>query len=538
MKVLQDKNVNVLNETAFREYVSLMLNGLQGIRRTSYKRPTDWLAMPAIGTTEEKVECLIPVYSDNAMNYATVTATGNYSVNWGDGTTENFSSGAVAQHQYSFAGVTNPATSKGYKQAIVTIAPQAGNSLTTLKLNGKHPSASINNLFQDILGNAANLTALEVSDLSKLEVFSFGYNALSDFSGIFYNCLALQDVPMLERFAGSNYSVVLDYVGLAHNHDNDYIKKNAGSISVPALATNGISSVSGSISLASSIIPIADKTLDLGSSTHRLANVYADEVHVGASSLYVNGKQVISDVSDTMTFSTEADKSMNIKTTGAGSISILSDNQVNALAAGGLEWRVPATNPSKNINFTNLSANGNISFSSANQILLNAADSVVVNNVTISGNLTVSGTTTVVNTEQLTIKDNMITLNSSQTGTPPTTLISGIDINRGDAGNYRFIFDELTDSFKVGQVGSLQPVATREDTPTENGVAFWDKTNSKMATSPNLAFDGANLTVSTKRVVTCTSATAFPTTPGFSDMCYRTDLDELYFYQGAVWIQI
>lgn len=79
MKVLQDKNVNVLNETAFREYVSLMLNGLQGIRRTSYKRPTDWLAMPAIGTTEEKVECLIPVYSDNAMNYAPVTATGNYS---------------------------------------------------------------------------------------------------------------------------------------------------------------------------------------------------------------------------------------------------------------------------------------------------------------------------------------------------------------------------------------------------------------------------------------------------------------------------
>ena len=42
----------------------------------------------------------------------------------------------------------------------------------------------------------------------------------------------------------------------------------------------------------------------------------------------------------------------------------------------------------------------------------------------------------------------------------------------------------------------------------------------------------------TKKVVTVSSGAAFPVGPTLGDMCYRTDLDELYFYQGSTWIQI
>ena len=50
--------------------------------------------------------------------------------------------------------------------------------------------------------------------------------------------------------------------------------------------------------------------------------------------------------------------------------------------------------------------------------------------LTVTGNLTVSGTTTTVNTTTLDVEDNIITLNKNQTGTPATTLRSGIEVER------------------------------------------------------------------------------------------------------------
>jgi hypothetical protein len=84
-------------------------------------------------------------------------------------------------------------------------------------------------------------------------------------------------------------------------------------------------------------------------------------------------------------------------------------------------------------------------------------------NVSISGNLTVSGTTTTLNTETVTIEDNIIEINSSQTGTPDNSLVSGIEVNRGDEDNFQFVFVELTDDFRLGKVGDLQPVLTRDE---------------------------------------------------------------------------
>ena len=73
--------------------------------------------------------------------------------------------------------------------------------------------------------------------------------------------------------------------------------------------------------------------------------------------------------------------------------------------------------------------------------------------LTVTGNLTVSGTTTTVNTATLDVEGNIITLNKNQTGTPATTLRSGIEVERGDTANAILQFNENTDKFEFSVDG-------------------------------------------------------------------------------------
>jgi len=352
--------------------------------------------------------------------------------------------------------------------------------------------------------------------------------------------------------------------------------------------------------------------IDIGNSTHRFANVWADEVHVGATSLYVNGKQVISDNSNIMTFTTDVDQGVTLKTTssvngtGNGNLQLASDNQIGFTSKGGIDLTVASTVASKNITITNSSTSG--------QILLNAPTIGVTGKLSVTGDFEVSGTMTTVNTTTVEIADNIIVLNKNQTGSPAGTLVSGLDIERGDDPNYRFAFRESDDTFVIGMVGSLQAVATREDSPIADGVVTWNDAlkrfvtaaketpfNKAFGTSAGTISEGnhihsiyaplaspvftgtvsggglgsAAFTASTAyataaqgtlatnalpassytasdvlskmntanpaaqgRYVICGSGTAFPSTPGFADEFYRTDLDKWYKYNGAAWIQI
>ena len=62
--------------------------------------------------------------------------------------------------------------------------------------------------------------------------------------------------------------------------------------------------------------------------------------------------------------------------------------------------------------------------------------------LTLSGDLTVSGTTTTINTNELTIDDNLITLNSNATGTTTPNVDAGIEIERGSRTNTNIMWDE------------------------------------------------------------------------------------------------
>ncbi len=74
--------------------------------------------------------------------------------------------------------------------------------------------------------------------------------------------------------------------------------------------------------------------------------------------------------------------------------------------------------------------------------------------VTIQGDLTVSGNQTTKNSEVVLIEDNIITLNSNETGTPSED--SGIEVERGTSTNAILYWDESTDRWSQRLAGGTE----------------------------------------------------------------------------------
>jgi hypothetical protein len=121
-------------------------------------------------------------------------------------------------------------------------------------------------------------------------------------------------------------------------------------------------------------------------------------------------------------------------------------------------------------------------------------------NVRIIGDLYVSGTTVTINTKDLNISDNIILLNSGETGSGVTLGTSGIQIDRGYFTDYQIIYQESDDTFRSGEVGSTLAIAHREDTPIDNGVAFWSASNKMFETDTNFTWDGSTLYLDAKDI--------------------------------------
>ena len=171
---------------------------------------------------------------------------------------------------------------------------------------------------------------------------------------------------------------------------------------------------------------------------------------------------------------------------------------------------------------------------------LDAAGGTVSGDLTVSGNLTINGTTTAIDTVNLEIEDNIIVLNKNQTGTPPTSLKSGIEVERGDSDNAILAFNESTDDWEISIDGGTSRTAlalvndsrfltsgektsaTREATSSQNGlmsVAYASKLDGVAANANNYALPtsspsvkggikiGSNLNIASE-VVTVKSATA------------------------------
>lgn len=87
-------------------------------------------------------------------------------------------------------------------------------------------------------------------------------------------------------------------------------------------------------------------------------------------------------------------------------------------------------------------------------------DVTIGNDLTVTGDLVVNGTTTTVNSNTVNIGDNMILLNSDETGAPSQD--AGIEIERGTSSNVSLYWNETADAWYLND-GSAKEIATISD---------------------------------------------------------------------------
>ena len=167
----------------------------------AWVRPADWLTLPTLQATDQKFVGLYPVYNLDS-NWVAIKAQGAYTVDWGDGVIENYANASLATHNYSWSTISDTTLStRGYRQAIVTITPQAGQTLTsiTLAVNPTSLNSSWRPKWLDIaiaMNNSATISGGCLS-LKFLERFRIIGNYIgNNLSSFFESCDEIQSVEM------------------------------------------------------------------------------------------------------------------------------------------------------------------------------------------------------------------------------------------------------------------------------------------------------------------------------------------------------
>lgn len=127
------------------------------------------------------------------------------------------------------------------------------------------------------------------------------------------------------------------------------------------------------------------------------------------------------------------------------------------------------------------------------------ADKTIVGNLTVQGNITQNGSDYITHAEKIYTNNDYIIMREGATGGLGSGY-SGFEVikyNGTDNGRLAIGADGVA---RVGDVGDEQPLATREETPLNNGFAKWDDTNKKFVTttiSSNDLTDKASLATAT-----------------------------------------
>jgi surface protein len=183
---------------------------------SGWVRPSDWIAMPTITPTEQKVAALFLV-GDNDSNFVAFRFSGNHTVDWGDGNIENVAAGVTAEHNYVFSSLSalteiGPVGSK-MRQAMIVITPQSGQNLTSISFDFKHSLLGATTYTTPILEitlSAPNCTTLAIggttANLRLIEQCTIlSHNTISAVN-MFLGCSSLQSVPLFNTATITNMS--------------------------------------------------------------------------------------------------------------------------------------------------------------------------------------------------------------------------------------------------------------------------------------------------------------------------------------------
>lgn len=227
-------------------------------------------------------------------------------------------------------------------------------------------------------------------------------------------------------------------------------------------AAAGSSSVNTS-AITGDILPTTNSVQNIGSPTKRFKGIYVDEAHLSVNTLYLGDTAVLGTTADTVNIKADPGQSINLKTTGVGTSNITSEQGVV----------ISATAADSDVLVQAQGVGGQVRFGANQSVELTApsvnthGDSTISGNQSIAGTLTVTGNVVLngsaftVNSNTVSTVDNIIEVNRGQVGSGVSAGIAGLSINRGDAPAYQMVFDETSDMFKVGMVGSLETLASQ-----------------------------------------------------------------------------
>ena len=183
-----------------------------------WTRPADWLPLPTVVSGDQKVVMLVAVFN-TVGNYLAFSFTGPYTVDWGDGTAPvDYASGVTAQRSFAWGDYSaSTVTSEGFRQAIVTITPQAGQNLNTVNLNLRHstPTVAHSTGVLDVRVGAPYISGFSFNTSNvgfrMLRQFEWvGACSISDFTYMFNNCTSLTSIPALNTAAGTSFAYMFN----------------------------------------------------------------------------------------------------------------------------------------------------------------------------------------------------------------------------------------------------------------------------------------------------------------------------------------
>jgi hypothetical protein len=289
-------------------------------------RPTDWLAMPTGITSANQTFVGLHAVFPSGQNYVAflfTTSTGQYRVDWGDGTVTLHNSNTIAQYEYDFATISNSTlTSRGYKQSMITVTAVSGNLLTcdlqrrfvtspvqnqpyttgfldcilsmpnasggvgvrSIVLGGNLGVVTVSHAFIErfdvkTIGNCIDLISLFQNMLSLQSLPLFNTANVTRMQSMFNGCQSLQSIPLLNTqsvtFMGSMFSSCLSLKSIPllntqNVTDMGSLLFNCGSLkTIPLLNTQNVLTMEGMFASCRAIqtIPLLNtiKVTNMGS---------------------------------------------------------------------------------------------------------------------------------------------------------------------------------------------------------------------------------------------------------------------------------
>ena len=194
----------------------------------TYDRPTEFLDLginAEYGATgvPEKIIGLVAIFpsgSGDGNNYVAfdldTTDNSNYTVNWGDGTTESLTTDTTHHHVYNYTGITGDTSTtkstpfRGYRQAIFEVSLQGSAKFSSINFNVDGPYVNFTHFglrrgqnILDLFVSSSNCVDQQINNgrgmklCEQIEIRNTSSNRLFNPRYLYQGCRSLQSIPFV-----------------------------------------------------------------------------------------------------------------------------------------------------------------------------------------------------------------------------------------------------------------------------------------------------------------------------------------------------